>query len=293
MKLNKNNLKKLIASLLTEDINYTVQSGETASGIAQKHGISLTQLMGSNPDKGNLDRINVGDILIIPVELDQETEASNVEAEVSDDERATVAALLCGECDNRHFADGSENSRTAAMRNIYTVIVNRSESNYGRQRSLSLSDVALRVSPGGSVHDFSYWDFERNGAFRGNDIARTVQWWSSRHPAVWETALNVYDNGGLSTDQYGNARLRGACYYYNPDIVDPGWGRRHPCWVEVLDDGDHCFGIGGRVWNSCVERAPDASHRETWYNRVGVSSVPDSGTEDANDELVNTPDIRS
>jgi LysM repeat protein len=48
------------------DGRYSVNSGDTMSGIAQQHGMSLEQLSRANPQVVDPDRIGVGDVLRIP-----------------------------------------------------------------------------------------------------------------------------------------------------------------------------------------------------------------------------------
>ncbi|MGR6860619.1 MIX and LysM peptidoglycan-binding domain-containing protein [Aliivibrio salmonicida] len=58
-------------------VTYVIQSGDTLSGIAYKQGLTLSQLVGLNPQyKGQEDRINIGDSLVL-----EEAEADIISSE--------------------------------------------------------------------------------------------------------------------------------------------------------------------------------------------------------------------
>jgi len=45
---------------------HTLQSGETLSSVAESHGVSLTAMVGANPDISSLDRLPLGFDLLVP-----------------------------------------------------------------------------------------------------------------------------------------------------------------------------------------------------------------------------------
>jgi LysM repeat protein len=48
-------------------MRYTIQPGDTLSNIARAHGLSLGQLLAANPQLADPDRLQVGDVVTIPI----------------------------------------------------------------------------------------------------------------------------------------------------------------------------------------------------------------------------------
>jgi LysM repeat protein len=284
MRISKKNLKCLIENLLKEDLNHTIQSGETASGIAQRYNITLTQLKDANSDIANLDNIRAGDVLTIPsrdnegelgASIDRNLQRDNIPQPAEDDdytdEEKTVACTLLAEVGST-ISDATE--RIQKMTNVYTVIHNRARDGKWNTGPISMEEIVLESD--GGVYQFSCWSEDPN--MDDNDLPSTWRHWETERPERWQEALDVVRSGQVSAD-VGDSK-----YYYAPsqyapftshpipDFAAPNRSDGDPCWEEIHDDESHKFGKSGRPWNNC-----------TWYwrgDRVGGERMinPRDGT---------------
>ena len=299
MKISKKGLVRLIESLLNEDLNHTIRSGETASGIAQRYNITLSQLRDANPNITNLDRIRAGDTLVIPDEDNEEEEAAaainrnlqrdniprpaeeeDVDVEEEDvdvegdytDEEKTVACTLLGEIGS---SISDEADRIEQMRNVFTVIHNRSENGKWNTGPISMQNIvteANRNRRGVLVYQFSCWSEDPN--MDVNDLQGTFDYWERERPNRYQEALDIVRSGEVSTE------VGESVYYYAPssyapntaqpipDFADAITRRGTPCWEEIHDDGSHKFGISGRPWNNCVWGWVDQRGGPRFINRI-------------------------
>lgn len=300
MKISKKNLKILIESLLKEDLNHTIQSGETASGIAQRYNITLSQLRDANPNITNLDRIRAGDVLTIPsgdnegelgAAIDRNAQRDNVPRPVEDDdnvdieeddidteedytdEEKTVACTLLGEIGS---SISNQEERITKMRNVYTVIHNRSVNGKWNTGPISMQDIVTernRNRQGVLVYQFSCWSEDSNMSV--DDLQGTFDYWEEERPDRYQEALDIVRSGEVSTE------VGESVYYYAPssyapntaqpipDFADAITRRGTPCWEEIHDDGSHKFGISGRPWNNCVWGWVDERGGPRFINRIG------------------------
>lgn len=285
MQISKKNLKRLIERLIKEDRSHTIQSGETASGIAQRYNITLTQLRDANPDVSNLDSIRAGDTLAIPDEENSQDEEQNVDGAAADNqdvqgddiitegytlEEHVIACTLCAEVGSHRSVRNDTNRRLEVMQNVYTVIHNRArDGKFVRRRgggiiNTDMSRQEVCLDSAGGVFQFSFWTEMRSEDQDPNNLRGSFLYWQQNVPNIWQEALDIARDEDISAD-VGNSK-----FYYAPAVIaTPGFANTNiePCWQEVHNDRLHIFGLGGRPWYNCVWGWVDQQGGDRWVNR--------------------------
>jgi len=202
----KNKIESYIKIIMASESTYVVVPGDTFGQIAERMGVSQEELRLANPGV-TPGRIWAGQLIVVP-------EPSN-----SID---LIISVVMAEAQ----AQG-----VVAMKNVFTVIKNRSE-----YSGKSMYEVV--TSP---------YEFSCLNSYSASTYSEFIMRY--KNTEKWAAARQIVSSGEKSGGEIGNAS-----YYYSIRLSSPPyWARQeNNCWVELGRDSGHVFGKGGRPWDSCL-----------------------------------------
>jgi LysM repeat protein len=194
---------------------HVVVSGDTFGQIAVDNEVTESALMAANPGVVPAS-LGLGQRLSLPDPIAPEPVAPD--PSYADD---LVISVLMAE---------ARSVGGAGMRNVYTVIMNRSEFTGDSMYTLVTDRHEFSCLNGYSA---PYSDF----------ISKYKEMTDE-----WDVARSIFDSGRKSS-----GRLSTATHYYSGTTA-PYWAipAGNSCWVELGSDGGHTFGEGGRPYGDCM-----------------------------------------